>query len=256
MATETLPDTTDLDLLFRHLNQHYFQGTIEARVYWAKEWKGAWGKYYPKKKAIGINSLLKAAPHYVVAHTLYHEMLHQKHPSYRDPLRGHWVRHGPAFKKDERAFPYFESAKRWKRKQGQDLSRQAVKKTGVVLESLGVYQLGMSIRVTFNSEHFTIVELNPRAPRYPIIAKRQNGELYKLRRDQVILPGETEPRRDPNAVESWGGFRVGQQVRLRSRPGVFRIWGFNPRARKYKIVLEDASRARLRVSLRNCVVID
>lgn len=253
MSRPILPETNDLDQLFELLNQHYFEGAISAKIFWAKKWKGAWGKYYPKKQAIGVNSQLKSAPTWVVAHTVYHEMLHQKYPTYRDPIKGHWVRHSPQFKEEERSFPWFEASKKWKRTEGVKLTRgtQAPRSS---IESMECYKLGMTIRVTFSQETMTIIEFNPRAPRYPIIAKRGDCELYKLRRDQVILPGELSPRADPNAIQSWNGLRVGQTIRIKSRPGRFRILAFNSQARKYKIVLEDSQSARFRVSIRNCIL--
>ncbi|MDF1667652.1 MAG: hypothetical protein P1V97_38295, partial [Planctomycetota bacterium] len=239
MPRPILPETNDLDQLFVVLNEHYFQGAICAKIFWAKKWKGAWGKYYPKKKSIGVNSQLKTAPIWVLAHTVYHEMLHQKHPTYRDPIKGHWVRHSLEFKAEERRFPWYEASKKWKRTEGVQLTRGPKTIEKAAIEVMECYELGMLVRVTFSQESMTIVQLNPRAPRYPIIAKQPNGGLFKLRRDQVILPGESAPRSDPKALQCWNGLTVGQIVGVRSRPGRFRIVAFNSQARKYKIVLED-----------------
>jgi hypothetical protein len=50
-------------------------------------------------------------PRYVVETIVFHEMLHQLIP--RQRVNGRWRVHPPAFRLQERRFPYYRQAKQW-----------------------------------------------------------------------------------------------------------------------------------------------
>lgn len=105
---EHLPAGTyhDLEPLFTHLNQRYFQSALKRpRLGWSnRAWRAQLGCFDPALDQIVLNRLLdrKEIPCYVVAYVLYHEMLHLKHPMKFARCRRE--SHSHEFRREERRF--------------------------------------------------------------------------------------------------------------------------------------------------------
>ncbi len=112
----------DIHLLFSHLNQKYFEGTLACHLSWGREpttrkvRTRRLGSYHPQKKKIVLHPLLKHThvPLYVLASILHHEMCHAYIPPRRE--RRMLIAHGPDFKKKEREFEMFREAREWIKK--------------------------------------------------------------------------------------------------------------------------------------------
>lgn len=120
----------DLDEIFRHLNQIYFDGAIAAPVLtWSsRKTFRILGHHDAAHKTIVVSRSLddKKVPKYVVEFVVFHEMLHVFHPTiYRDGRR---CNHTPIFRRHERQFAYFEAAESWIERNVKNLKRNALKK--------------------------------------------------------------------------------------------------------------------------------
>lgn len=105
----------DLNEIFAHLNQIYFDGKIPApTLTWsARKTFRILGHHDAAHETIVISKSLDDAktPKYVVEFIVFHEMLHIFHPTqYRDGRR---YNHTPQFRRDERKFAYFKEAESW-----------------------------------------------------------------------------------------------------------------------------------------------
>lgn len=121
VRTKEIVGNRDLDKIFTHLNQEYFNNRIQARVMWGRDVKSRnksgfrYGSYDEGKKLIRVHPRLKQGfvPLYVLELTIYHEMCHQCVPSYKK--NGAWQSHHPEFKKKEKEYKYFKDARNWEK---------------------------------------------------------------------------------------------------------------------------------------------
>lgn len=112
----------DLEAIFQALNRDYFDDRVEARITWGRQPPRRrrrsirFGAYDSRARLIRIHPLLDQAfvPRYVIENVVFHEMLHQLNPPQR--INGRWSIHSPAFRRQERRFPYFEQAEAWQRR--------------------------------------------------------------------------------------------------------------------------------------------
>ena len=112
----------DLEAIYHALNRDYFNNRVQARITWGRRPPRRrrrsirLGAYDSRERLIRIHPLLDQAfvPAYVVEAVVFHEMLHQLHPSQR--VNGRWSVHTPAFRRAEREFPYLEQVAAWQRR--------------------------------------------------------------------------------------------------------------------------------------------
>jgi hypothetical protein len=119
----------DLNEIFDRLNQKYFSGNLpKPTLTWSvgKTYR-ILGHHDSTHDTVVISRSLDSAdvPAYVVDYVVYHEMLHIHHPTVQH--NGRRYNHTPAFRRDERKFPYFEEAERWIERNVGKLKRQARK---------------------------------------------------------------------------------------------------------------------------------
>ena len=122
---ETRGEIHDLKDIYDHLNRHYVEGGIDARITWSQRAQpGArrrrrssikMGSYAVEDKLIRIHASLDRAfvPRLFVEWIVYHEMLHQKHDI--PVVGGRRQFHTPEFMAEEAAFEHYERASRWER---------------------------------------------------------------------------------------------------------------------------------------------
>jgi hypothetical protein len=118
----------DLLEIFDDLNARYFDHRIEARITWGNRNRGRrrrrrslkLGSYSLEEQLIRIHPSLDRSfvPRYFVEAVVFHEMLHQVHEIPVVNGRHHY--HTPAFRAHERAFEFYEAARRW---EAENLSR-------------------------------------------------------------------------------------------------------------------------------------
>ncbi len=112
----------DLDEVFQALNRQYFNNCVQASITWMrvplqrKRMSIRFGVYDSNQKVIRIHRLLDQAfvPRYFIESVVFHEMLHQLIPAKR--IGGRWSSHPPDFKQAERAYPHYQKAQLWERK--------------------------------------------------------------------------------------------------------------------------------------------
>lgn len=110
----------DLEKIYHHLNQEYFDYSLGLYITWFGKRKKSscrrvtFGLYHDPLRLIKINRLLdnKHFPDYFVAYVIYHEMLHYICPTYVD-AKGQKHIHSKAFKEREKEFKYYQHAQRW-----------------------------------------------------------------------------------------------------------------------------------------------
>lgn len=122
-------DVYDLEEIFRHLNQIYFDQTIPTPVLtWsARKTFRILGHHDAAHETIVVSKSLDApkVPKYVVEFVVYHEMLHIYFPTiHRDGRR---YNHTAAFRRRERQFAFFEAAETWIARNVKNLKRNAKK---------------------------------------------------------------------------------------------------------------------------------
>ncbi len=122
-ALPTKGNYYDLLEIFNMLNLWYFDNKIKARISWGrrprspqrshKEFK--MGLCSVKDRLITIHRALdrELVPLFVVANTIFHEMLHIKFPPRRK--NGRRSVHYPEFQTAEKTFSEFEKAEKWER---------------------------------------------------------------------------------------------------------------------------------------------
>ncbi|HEV7645592.1 MAG TPA: SprT-like domain-containing protein [Pyrinomonadaceae bacterium] len=105
----------DLNQMFGQLNEHYFGNALPKPVLtWSQtKTRRILGHHDATHDTVVISKSLdnQNVPAYVVEYILYHELLHIKHPI--EVINGRQRKHSPAFKRDEKKFPYYEQAERW-----------------------------------------------------------------------------------------------------------------------------------------------
>ena len=113
----TLPQGRQFDLhaLFEHLNQRYFDGTLQRpHIAWStRSWRRQFGCYDPGPQQIVLNRRMDRAgvPQFVVEYVLFHEMLHVKHPTRRSGCS--LLSHSPEFRREEKRFAQFVMARKF-----------------------------------------------------------------------------------------------------------------------------------------------
>lgn len=129
VITTSKGDVYDLDEIFAHLNQIYFDGKIpEPVLTWsARKTYRILGHHDATHETLVVSRSLDApkVPKYVVEFVVFHEMLHIFHPTvHRDGRR---YNHTPAFRRNERQFAYFDEAENWIERNVKNLKRNAKK---------------------------------------------------------------------------------------------------------------------------------
>ncbi len=111
----------DLAARVRYLNRKYFDSELDVFVTWSKNAPrrsmGTWLETPPSfKNLITINRVLDAprVPRYVVDEVLHHEMLHEAIPAVKK--NGRKYKHTPEFRVREKAYPDYDRATEWVRK--------------------------------------------------------------------------------------------------------------------------------------------
>lgn len=110
----------NLQKIYDELNQEYFNSSLDLKITWfGKPYmrprsQVTFGLYHDPLKLIKIHRLLDSPilPDYVVSYVVYHEMLHNVCPSYRDKKGIHCI-HSKEFKKRETKFRHFNLAQNW-----------------------------------------------------------------------------------------------------------------------------------------------
>jgi len=120
-------DFFDLDEIFDNLNFWYFKGQLAKPVLtWsAKKTYRILGHHDATHDTIVVSRSLDSAdtPRYVVEYIVFHEMLHIHHPTVHH--NGRRYNHTPAFRRDERRFPYYQQAEDWIERSVRKLKRRA-----------------------------------------------------------------------------------------------------------------------------------
>jgi len=111
--------------IYQELNRDYFNNQIEIRrIGWGlRKSRERLGHYDPVHHSITLSPLLDTprVPKYVVRYIVYHEMLHAV---FEDNPSSGYRRHHPAeFRRAERSYPDYPSAKRFLREHGRRLHR-------------------------------------------------------------------------------------------------------------------------------------
>ncbi len=110
----------DLNEIFNDLNQTYFENRLKLGITWfgsalrkAKRHRKL-GLYCFRTKVVKIHRLLDQPhfPPYFISYVVYHEMLHSVCPPVK-AKKGRYRIHHSDFKKRERQFIHYDSAKRW-----------------------------------------------------------------------------------------------------------------------------------------------
>ncbi|MBL8949294.1 MAG: hypothetical protein JNK82_00860 [Myxococcaceae bacterium] len=113
----------DLAAIFDALNREHFQGSIRARIGWARAPKGRrrktirLGVYEHQTREIRIHPSLDGpdVPHFFVKYIVFHEMLHQLFPN---------AHHPKAFRDREKTFPRYGDAIAWEKQHLKRLLRR------------------------------------------------------------------------------------------------------------------------------------
>ncbi len=114
----------NLQEIFDQLNEHYFDGRIQARITWGQRGRRRraresikLGSYTLEDRLIRIHPVLDAAdvPRFFVEWVVYHEMLHEVHEM--PIVGGRRIYHTAAFRRQEAEFEYFDQAVAWERTQ-------------------------------------------------------------------------------------------------------------------------------------------
>lgn len=112
----------DLRDIFDHINQRYFNGTIEARITWGQRIGKPrrrnsikMGSYSVEDKLIRIHRSLDRpfVPRFFVEWVVFHEMLHQVHDI--KVVNGRRRFHSREFLRDEATFEFYAESRAWER---------------------------------------------------------------------------------------------------------------------------------------------
>lgn len=114
----------NLQKIYNDLNREYFDLKLNLSITWfGKKRKQrprsrvTVGLYQDSTKLIKIHRMLdsRVLPEYVVSYVVYHEMLHNVCPSYRDEKGIHRI-HTKEFKQKEAQYQHYDLAQQWFRK--------------------------------------------------------------------------------------------------------------------------------------------
>lgn len=176
---DAILEAQGLQEIFNICNSYYFNNRITASISW-KRMRGKWGTYDTRKRHINIATALKDAPIYVIAATVYHEMLHEDIPVRYDN-RGCRVIHGPDFRKREKLFPWYKESVAWK-------NSHSTSSEG----PQSMYGLKVGQEMVIQGQPFRIIGFSPSAHTYKVRALQLwRNKTYKLRLDQI-------PRSNPH----------------------------------------------------------
>lgn len=97
-----------LQTFFEQNNNELLSNEIEqTNLVWGQKSIRTLGTYNYQNDTITISSALKNAPEHLIRFVVYHEMLHKKHKFTKGKVNT--LHHSPAFRKEEKLFPNFES---------------------------------------------------------------------------------------------------------------------------------------------------
>ncbi len=112
----------DLKQMYNHINQEYFNDSLNLSITWfgsskqrvRKRNRITFGLFHDPLRLIKINRMMDSDhfPDYFVNYVIYHEMLHYTCPSYVDE-NGNKHIHSKIFKEKEREFRYYQHAQQW-----------------------------------------------------------------------------------------------------------------------------------------------
>ncbi len=130
IITTAKGEVYDLDEIFNHLNQMYFDNKIaKPTLTWsARKTYRILGHHDSTHETIAVSRSLdnKKTPKYVVEFVVFHEMLHIFHPTtYRN---GRGYNHTPQFRRDEKQFLHFDKAENWIGRNVKNLKRKTKSK--------------------------------------------------------------------------------------------------------------------------------
>ncbi len=130
IITTAKGEVYDLDEIFNHLNQMYFDNKIaKPTLTWsARKTYRILGHHDSTHETIAVSCSLdnKKTPKYVVEFVVFHEMLHIFHPTtYRN---GRGYNHTPQFRRDEKQFLHFDKAENWIGRNVKNLKRKTKSK--------------------------------------------------------------------------------------------------------------------------------
>jgi predicted metal-dependent hydrolase len=120
----TIGQVHNLTEIYKKVNAQYFKGCITAKITYGRDTSSArvrtrrLGSYSHKQNLIVIHPLLDSpeVPEYVIAFTVFHEMLHALQPAnYEHP-------HDALFRRAERAHPDYQRASDWRKAHSKLLS--------------------------------------------------------------------------------------------------------------------------------------
>ena len=117
----------DLDEIFLHLNQIYFDGKLpKPTLTWSvRKTYRILGHHDAAHEMIVISRSLdeKKTPKLVVEFIVFHEMLHIFHPTQH--RNGRRYNHTPQFRRDEQTFAFYNEAENWIERNVKNLKRNA-----------------------------------------------------------------------------------------------------------------------------------
>ena len=120
----------DLEEIFENLNFWYFGGALPKPVLtWStKRTYRILAHHDSTHETIVVSKSLDShtVPRFVIEYIVFHEMLHIHHPTVHH--NGRRYNHTPAFRRDERRFPYYQAAEDWIERSVRKLKRNAKRK--------------------------------------------------------------------------------------------------------------------------------
>lgn len=124
----------DLDLAHRSLNEVYFDGLLESRVYWGIHEAGDGTSFtqaeaYTDTGVVIVSPVLDVSwlPKYYFNFVVFHEMLHVLHKDVGKAVLAGDVYHTVEFFRSEARFAHVERARAWLEKNNDRLLRRSKK---------------------------------------------------------------------------------------------------------------------------------
>lgn len=121
LTLKTKGEHFDLGALYDMVNSQYFASTMDVKVSWGKNSKGAYnirlGSYNLEDNLMRIHPSLdsKKVPCYFVESIIYHELCHAA-VGVKSSHNGRTLFHTREFNELEKQFKHFEKAAKWERK--------------------------------------------------------------------------------------------------------------------------------------------
>ena len=210
-----------------------------------------------------MNPAMKQAPKWVVASTVYHEMIHEAIPTRRNPRTRRRISHGPEFKNRERLYPYFYESKKWKKENAylilrSDSAPSKQSQSPSSYQTFEGFSIGQVVQTT-SGKKFEVTGFKPRNWKFPIIARNlQTNASYKLSKDQIVSGGSQNKeiksliKKATTGVQKLGDFEVGQAIKVlgagpRLSKRKWKIVEFKPRS-KCNVIVADHNGKHYRVN--------